>query len=93
LEQTPPLISLLTKSFVTNDWDSRHSAVHKMIPSFTIMGINPNYEIVAKKVQGYAKAQMQQDDIHDLIMQLENILVQSCKELEAEYNIMKNNKK
>jgi PAS domain S-box-containing protein len=93
LEQTPPLINLMKKSFINKDWVSLHSAVHKMIPSFNIMGINPDYEVMAKKVQDYATAQLQQDGIHDLIIQLENILGQSCKELEEEYNMMKNIKK
>jgi two-component system CheB/CheR fusion protein len=93
LEQTPPLINLMKKSFVDKDWISLHAAVHKMIPSFTIMGINPDYEVIAKKVQDYATAQLQQDGIHDLIIQLEDILGRSCKELEEEYFIMKNSKK
>jgi PAS domain S-box-containing protein len=93
LEQTPPLINLMKKSFINKDWISLHSAVHKMIPSFNIMGINPDYEVMAKKVQDYATAQLQQDGIHELIIELENILGQSCKELEEEYNMMKNIKK
>jgi PAS domain S-box-containing protein len=92
LEQTPPLINLMKKSFADKDWVSLHSAVHKMIPSFNIMGINPNYEVMAKKVQDHAIAQLQQDDVHNLITALEHILHQSCKELEEEYAIMKNKK-
>jgi PAS domain S-box-containing protein len=93
LEQTPPLINLMKKSFIDKDWGGLHSAVHKMIPSFNIMGINPDYELMAKKVQDYATAQLQQDGIHELIIELENILGQSCKELEAEYAIIKNKTK
>ncbi len=90
LKQTPSLIQLMKESFIAKDWIALHSAVHKMIPSFIIMGINPDYEVMAKKVQDYAGAEMQQDGIHDLIKQLEVILVQSCNELEEEYNNLKN---
>jgi PAS domain S-box-containing protein len=90
LEQTPPLINVMKKSFIDKDWLGLHAAVHKMIPSFTIMGINPSYEVMAKKVQDYATAQLQHDGIDDLITQLEDILARSCNELEEEYAIMKN---
>ena len=39
LEQTPPLINTMKQSLMDKDWDSLHAAIHKMIPSFSIMGI------------------------------------------------------
>ena len=93
LEQTPPLISLMKKSFKDKDWKSLHAAVHKMIPSFIIMGISTDFENMAKKVQEYANTQEQSDGINDLVLELEKVLFQSCKELEVEFNIIKNNGK
>jgi PAS domain S-box-containing protein len=90
LEQTPSLISLMKKSFAEKNWESLDAAVHKMIPSFEIMGINKDYEAMAKKIQRYAVDKLEEDGIHDLVVQLENILSQSCKELEIEFNNMKN---
>src|ERR1019366_8994475 len=40
LEQPPPLISAMKKSLYDKDWNSLYAAVHKMIPSFSIMGIS-----------------------------------------------------
>lgn len=90
LKQTPPLIALMTKSLLNKDWASLHSTIHKLIPSFSIMGINHDYEVMALKVQEFASIQLQNDSIHDLVLQLESILQQSCKELEIEYCNLKN---
>jgi CheY-like chemotaxis protein len=54
LEQTPPLINAMKQSLQDEDWNLLQSAVHKMIPSFSIMGISSNYENMAKKIQEYA---------------------------------------
>ncbi len=90
LEQTPPLITLMKKSFAEKDWDSLDAAVHKMIPSFGIIGMHKDYEAMAKKIQRYAVAKQEEEGIAELITQLENILGQSCREIEIEFNNMKN---
>lgn len=90
LKQTPPLISAMKQSFQKKDWSSLYSAVHKMIPSFVIMGISVDFENMAKRVQEYASTQQQTDGISDLVLQLENVCVQACKELEEEFNTIKN---
>jgi PAS domain S-box-containing protein len=92
LEQTPPLINAMKQSFRDKDWGSLHSAVHKMIPSFSIMGINAEFENMAKKVQDYANTHLQEDGIQDLVLKLENICRQACEELETEFNRIKNSK-
>ncbi len=89
LEQTPPLISAMKRSLEEKDWNGLHSAVHKMIPSFSIMGINADFENMARKVQDYAIAQQQTEGIQDLVLQLGNICSQACTELEEEYNMIK----
>jgi CheY-like chemotaxis protein len=90
LEQTPPLVSAMKKSLKDKDWDLLHSAVHKMIPSFSIMGISVDFENMAKKVQEYACTQQQTEGIPDLVLKLETICTRACEELEEEFNIIKN---
>jgi len=90
LEQTPPLISAMKKCLEEKDWKGLHTAVHKMIPSFAIVGINADFENMARKVQDYAGSQLQGEDIQDMVKQLGNICNQACKELEEEYNMIKN---
>jgi PAS domain S-box-containing protein len=90
LEQTPPLISVMKKSWKEKDWSSLYSSVHKMIPSFSIMGINSNFEDMARKVQEFAKNQQQTEGISELVQQLDDVCTQACVELEAEYTLIKN---
>ena len=88
LEQTPLLISNMTKSFHDKDWTLLHSAVHKMIPSFLIMGMSTDFENMAKKVVEYARTQVPGENIADLIVQLDNICLQACAELKEERNAL-----
>ena len=55
LEQTPPLVEAMKQGFQSKNWNLLRSAVHKMIPSFAIMGISADFESVAKKVQECAR--------------------------------------
>lgn len=90
LEQTPPLVDAMKASMKNKDWNALYSAVHKMIPSFSIMGINHDFENMAKKVQEFASTQQQTDEISELVLKLENVCTQACKELETEYKVLKN---
>jgi PAS domain S-box-containing protein len=89
LEQTPALVSTMKQSFKDKDWDLLYAAVHKMIPSFSIMGISIDSENMAKKVQEYASTQRQTDGISEMVFQLETICSQACDELRIEYNRIK----
>jgi PAS domain S-box-containing protein len=89
LEQTPPLISAMKQSLKDKDWVLLHAAVHKMIPSFSIMGISRDFENMAKQVKEYASTQQQSDGIPSLVLQLENICAQACIELKEEFNMIK----
>jgi PAS domain S-box-containing protein len=92
LEQTPPLINTMKQSLLDKDWKSLQATVHKMIPSFSIMGISVDFENMAKKVQEYASTQQQTGDITEMVMKLEKVCMQACNELEEEFNAFKNNK-
>ena len=90
LEQTPPLVKAMKQTFLDKDWVSLHSVIHKMIPSFSIMGISKEFENIAKKIQEYSTAQQKTDTILDLVLQLENVCSQACLELEEELKVIKN---
>ena len=89
LEQTPPLIQAMRQSFLAQDWNTLQATVHKMIPSFSIVGINPDFEKMAQKVQEFAASQQQTGTISDLVEQIENICLQACTELIEELNEIK----
>jgi len=88
LEQTPPLIKLMKQGMRDKNWRTLHDSVHKMIPSFAIMGIDQDYENIAKKVQDYAGAQQKDDEVIEMVLQLESVCVRACEELREEYLIM-----
>ncbi len=89
LEQTLPLIGSMKQSLRDKDWDSLYAAVHKIIPSFHIMGIHKDYEDIAKKVQEYASKKQHPDELQQWVLQLENVCSRACKELEEAYNLIK----
>ena len=84
LEQTPPLIFAMKQSLTNQDWKLLEQAVHKMIPSFSIMGMSTDFENMAKKIQEYASTQQMTDSIQELVYQLEMACNQACVELEVE---------
>ena len=90
LDQTPLLVSTMKRSMLEKDWKSLYSAVHKLIPSFSIMGISTNFENMAKKVQEYANTRQQTDGVTELVLQLEVVCNKACEELREELITIKN---
>ena len=89
LEQTPPLVKAMKQSFKENDLKALHKSVHTMIPSFSIMGINVDFENMAKKIQEFAVGNQQVAGIHALITELAQVCDKACVELQKEYNTLK----
>jgi len=89
LEQTPVLVKTMKQSLIDNDWKTLQAAAHKMIPSFSIMGINSDFEGMAKKIQGFAQAQLNVNEIKEMVSQLELVCNNACDELVIEFNSIK----
>ena len=89
LKQTPPLINSMRDSINRKDWTSLGITAHSIIPSFSIVGISKDFEVAAKTIQDYSASQIHLDLIPDLFLQLENVCLQACKELEEEFNTIK----
>jgi PAS domain S-box-containing protein len=93
LDQTPMLVGIMKQGLKDKDWDSIHNAAHKMIPSFSIMGIAPEFENLGKMIQEYSGTLEHLTEIPELVFRLENICLQACNELTGEYNSLNNFKK
>jgi PAS domain S-box-containing protein len=91
LGQTTSLVAKMKQNLQDKDWKELNVTIHKMIPSFSIVGIHKDYEEMAKTVQEYANFEEQIHGIPDLVIQLESILLQACKELEEEFDTIKSN--
>jgi PAS domain S-box-containing protein len=90
LEQTTSLIDAMIHSLQNKNWKELQSIAHKMIPSFSIVGISTDYENLAKKIQEYAGTQQHITEIPGLVSHLTGILIQACKELEETLHSIKN---
>ena len=104
LDQTPVLIRALKKGVQNNDWDLLYASAHKIIPSFAMMGMNNQFETLAKEIQEFAllrknaKVPMavlqgdsdEQDKLTQFVWQLEAGCTQACKELEEKFKELKN---
>lgn len=84
LKQTPDLVATMKKSFSDKNWKLLGSTIHKMIPSFAIMGINPETTLNAQKIQEHAIRLDLSAELAELVLDVENVCNQSCKELELE---------
>ncbi|CAM4131090.1 response regulator [Flavobacterium sinopsychrotolerans] len=93
LAQTPPLISTMKQSLAEQNWQLLGASAHKMIPSFSIMGISSNFENMANKIQELATAPEKTEEIHELVEQLEEVCLQACTELQEEFDTIKNAEK
>lgn len=89
LDQTPTMIKSIRKSIKEKNWETLYTAVHKLIPSFMIMGISKEYENSANKVLKYASTRLQINKIPELVSQFVSVLEHSCDELKIELELIK----
>ena len=93
LVQTASLVAAMKQSLESRNWNDLQAIAHKMISSFTIMGMSKDHENLAKKIQEYASSELHTEEIPELVSQLTDVLAQACEELdEAENLINKTNK-
>jgi len=89
VEQTPILINMINESLAKSDWPSLKSAIHKLIPSFFIVGISKNYELIALQIQEYADLNQNLHLVQGLVAQIVVICNQACDELKIELDNLK----
>ena len=81
----------IKQSLFDENWHLLNAATHKILPSFVIVGINPNYEKLVRKIQELATDSSKIEEINNLVVQLEQVCLQACDELEEEFNKIKKN--
>ncbi|TDD98801.1 response regulator [Flavobacterium cellulosilyticum] len=90
LEQTQPIVTTIKQSLEDKNWTLLSAAVHKIIPSFTIMGINSKYENMARSIQECSNEEQFTEEITTMVIQVVSICTQACEELKIELNLLKN---
>ena len=91
LEQTPPMLEAMNLSLRNKDWSLLQATMHKILPSFSIMGIHPEFEGMAKKIHAMANEQEQGTIMFEMVQRLEEVCLSACKELQVELNLIKKN--
>jgi len=82
LEQTTPVLTKMKESINNKDWDQLYNSIHKLIPSFSIIGIHPDYENTARKIQDYARTQENLHELPAMVSKIEAVCLKACEELE-----------
>ncbi len=90
LQQTPPLLEAMRESIIDKDLKLLAASTHKIIPSFSIMGMNSDIENKARKIQEAANTEYFTEETAQMVAELVAICSQACKELELEFNLLKN---
>ncbi|HBG71605.1 MAG: hypothetical protein A2W93_08175 [Bacteroidetes bacterium GWF2_43_63] len=94
IDQTPAYIQTMKDGVENNDWSMVRAAVHKMIPTFSIVGISHEYEIMARKIHELTDTNNHGEEISKLVSQLDMICMKACVELSMELlKLEKANKK
>lgn len=90
LQQTPPVLEAMRQSVLDKDWLLLAASAHKIIPSFSIMGMSPDLEKMARQIQEDANTGKFTNETAQIVIELETICYQACTELEKEFNLLKN---
>jgi PAS domain S-box-containing protein len=86
LNQTPSLLNTIKKSWLEKDLETLTAAVHKLIPSFAIVGMDKKHEDIARKIEINPTA----IEMKNWLLELENVCSQAVEELKTELNNLKN---
>ena len=86
LKQTPILLKVIRKSYLQKDFETLKMTVHKLIPSFSIVGIDDDYLELAKKIEN----EITSPKLKIWIQKLENTCNQAIEELKIELKNLKN---
>lgn len=84
LDQTPPIIKSMKEGLPNKNWELLKSSAHKMIPSFSIMGMSGECENIAKNIQDYARTEKNLDKLPNLVSELEKVCNHAYEELKNE---------
>jgi PAS domain S-box-containing protein len=95
LLETPQLILTMKQALTDKNWESLRIAAHSIIPSFSTMGMNKEFEICAKQMQKDAIILRDEQQagttknessvpLQNLFYKIETACAQACKELKQE---------
>ena len=81
LDEIPATVDKMKQSLSKMNWEELRMATHKLIPSFSLMGINKEFEEIARKIERYAYERKNLDEIPELIAKIDAVCSGACEEL------------
>jgi CheY-like chemotaxis protein len=81
LGETPKYLDAILGSLETKDWKGLYQAAHKIIPSFAVVGIEPEYSAIALDIQKFADIESKRHLLPDLVFELQNLIHRITEEL------------
>ncbi len=91
LKHSPVHISDMQMALSTEDWKLLHAAAHKMIPSFSILGLHKSFELMAREIQDYQGDAASRYKIANKVAVLEMLFAGIYQELENELRLLHSN--
>jgi PAS domain S-box-containing protein len=91
LDQTPKLIRAMNTSLVEKDWLALNGAVHKLIPSFYIMGITHDMDKIARHIQSETSANQSTEGMATSVLAIEKVCAQAVDALRKDVVLITNN--
>ncbi|NVO86658.1 PAS domain S-box protein [Hymenobacter terrestris] len=99
LQEIPQLVQTMKKSIAERNWIGLKMATHSIIPTFATMGIDPQYEDIAKAIQALAvililkdtgdwESDESQARIHTLFGKIETVCALAARELEEKLGLL-----
>jgi len=88
LDETPKLINVMKESLEKKDWENLRASAHSLVPSFSTMGIDKEYEDMAKKIQQHASDREETEEIKILIERVTTVCELAYDELKKEMMIL-----
>lgn len=85
LDQTPPILLAVKSGLKEKNISAINAAVHKALPSLSIVGMGENVEKVARRILELTGSKKLNAETIELILELEQACVLACKELKKEY--------
>ena len=100
IDETPRLIKNMQHALGAKNWESLRMAAHSIIPSFSTMGIDKEFENIMKKIQeeaiilrdNFTKGDIKKETIamlNESILKIETVCKQACAELKKELLVTK----
>lgn len=86
LEETPKYLDAIIHNLKIKDWKGVYQSAHKIIPSFSIVGIDPEYTAIALDIQNFSDIESKHYRIPALVQELKDLIFRISAELTESIN-------